>query len=441
MARKMGFQLEIRHGKLTASVVIGFLAFSVGGILIWLAARQNSAEERLYRIGWEIDPPEQLRGNNGEPTGLAVELVREAARRRGIRIEWVYRQESSEAALRGGYVDLWPLMTITPERTQVSHISSPFLETTFCLLVRGNSSAGHLSDLSEDRIAYSGLPINYLFLNRYLPRARLVVRPPNELIESLCAKEVEGAFLEEHAAITTLLAGRGCSEQPLRIIPTYGPRLQLGVGATFKAAAAADAIRDEIGRMAAEGSLPAELAKWGILSGRSAESIEALLSARQRERWLIGLVGLFALLLALAAWQARRATYESRKARRSELELRGSERRLQSELAERMRNEKEIETLTARLIGAQEEERKRLAGELHDDLSQQIAALSIAMGNLKRHIPEEQADARAQGDRIHQKLVHVAETVRRISHELHPAIMDGSTSRTQSASAAERPAA
>ncbi len=85
--------------------------------------------------------------------------------------------------------------------------------------------------------------------------------------------------------------------------------------------------------------------------------------------------------------------------------------------------ERRVKALSGRLMNAQEEERARIARELHDDLSQQIAALSIALGNLKRQIPEEQADARAQGDRIHQKLVGVAETVRRMSHELHPAIL------------------
>lgn len=82
-----------------------------------------------------------------------------------------------------------------------------------------------------------------------------------------------------------------------------------------------------------------------------------------------------------------------------------------------------LQQLSARLIDAQEEERKRLARELHDDLSQQIAALSIATGNLKRQIPEEGAEARAQSDRIHGKLVQLAEAVRRMSHELHPAIL------------------
>jgi signal transduction histidine kinase len=83
-----------------------------------------------------------------------------------------------------------------------------------------------------------------------------------------------------------------------------------------------------------------------------------------------------------------------------------------------------LQTLSASLIGAREEERKRLARELHDDLSQQIAAISLAVGNLKRHIPLEQSEARAQSDRIHHKLVQMADAVRRMSHELHPAMLE-----------------
>ncbi|HUB77339.1 MAG TPA: PAS domain-containing protein [Bryobacteraceae bacterium] len=82
-----------------------------------------------------------------------------------------------------------------------------------------------------------------------------------------------------------------------------------------------------------------------------------------------------------------------------------------------------LQKLSSRLIGAQEEERKRLARELHDDLSQQIAALSLATGRLKREIPEHCGEARMQADAIHAELVKLAEDVRRISHELHPAVL------------------
>lgn len=88
--------------------------------------------------------------------------------------------------------------------------------------------------------------------------------------------------------------------------------------------------------------------------------------------------------------------------------------------------EREIMALSERLINAQEEERTRLARELHDDVSQQIAALSIGVSNLKRQISPEQYEAREQSARIQQKLVHVAESIRRLSHELHPAVLEHS---------------
>jgi PAS domain S-box-containing protein len=96
------------------------------------------------------------------------------------------------------------------------------------------------------------------------------------------------------------------------------------------------------------------------------------------------------------------------------------------DISERVRIEQEIRALSARLINAQEEERARLARELHDDLSQQIAALSIGMSNLKRQLPAGEAEAREQSGRIQQKLVQVAESIRLLSHELHPAALEHS---------------
>jgi PAS domain S-box-containing protein len=95
-------------------------------------------------------------------------------------------------------------------------------------------------------------------------------------------------------------------------------------------------------------------------------------------------------------------------------------------LAEKTEREAEIRALSARLIKAQEEERSRLSRELHDDLSQQIAAVSIGMGNLKRNLPENQTESRKQSDSLQQKLVDLSEAVRRISHELHPAVLQHS---------------
>src|SRR6185503_3658656 len=97
-------------------------------------------DDRVYRIGWQQVPPFQERSADGSPAGLAIEVVQDAARRRNVRLEWVFYPGSSEAALRSGEVDLWPLMVITPERQKIIHLSRPYLQHDNILLVRGGSS-------------------------------------------------------------------------------------------------------------------------------------------------------------------------------------------------------------------------------------------------------------------------------------------------------------
>jgi PAS domain S-box-containing protein len=110
--------------------------------------------------------------------------------------------------------------------------------------------------------------------------------------------------------------------------------------------------------------------------------------------------------------------------RHAEQQLRDANAALEGELAERTQAQREVHQLSARLIDAQEDERKRLARELHDDFNQQIAALTIAMGNLNRGIPQEQAPLKAQGERIFANLAGLSDDVRRVSHELHPAALE-----------------
>src|SRR4051812_23606412 len=45
--------------------------------------------------------------------------------------------------------------------------------------------------------------------------------------------------------------------------------------------------------------------------------------------------------------------------------------------------------LAGRLITAQDDERARIARELHDDFSQRLAALSLGLSALKRHVHDD----------------------------------------------------
>jgi len=91
-------------------------------------------------------------------------------------------------------------------------------------------------------------------------------------------------------------------------------------------------------------------------------------------------------------------------------------RRAQEELL-RQSNEV-IHDLAGKLITAQEEERKRIARDLHDDVAQRIGLLSVRMDNLQRSLPPGIAAAEELSD-IRKEIEQASEGIRLISHQLH----------------------
>jgi len=80
--------------------------------------------------------------------------------------------------------------------------------------------------------------------------------------------------------------------------------------------------------------------------------------------------------------------------------------------------------LAGRLLTAQETERRRLARELHDDLSQRLAALAIEAGFLERDSPSISEAAAARVQEIREGLVNLSGIVHDISRHLHPSILE-----------------
>ena len=85
----------------------------------------------------------------------------------------------------------------------------------------------------------------------------------------------------------------------------------------------------------------------------------------------------------------------------------------------------EVQNLAGRLIAAQEEERTRIARDLHDDVSQQLAVLSIALSSLRRRTGALEAGDDLQGGltSLQQRIIALAENIRGLSHDLHPSML------------------
>ena len=86
------------------------------------------------------------------------------------------------------------------------------------------------------------------------------------------------------------------------------------------------------------------------------------------------------------------------------------------------RHEGEISALNERLMKAQEEERIRIAGELHDGVLQRITSLTLELATATLELPPD-SQPKAEVREVEKKLIEVGTEIRQLSHELHPAVL------------------
>jgi signal transduction histidine kinase len=106
-----------------------------------------------------------------------------------------------------------------------------------------------------------------------------------------------------------------------------------------------------------------------------------------------------------------------RRRRRVEAELTAKETALRGSY-------EEIRTLAGRLLRAQEDERTRIARELHDDVSQSIAGICLQIAALRdRAVTGGDPDLRQALASLHDAALNVADDIRALSHDLHPQVL------------------
>lgn len=281
-----------------------------------LVCSQVQAEERVFRIGYEHAPPNQLVDAAGRPTGLAVEVVSEAARRAGVRLEWVHTPVGASVGLTSGKIDLYPLLTETPERMSYLYFSEPWRTTTYALIWRADTGVERPETFGSRRLAISSNRWAVLEAGLRFPAARTVsMVNQQEVLRSICAGGAEGGLL--YANPTTF--------DPFEPEPSCGPiglrfkRLddsggRLGVAARKAdpaAVAAADRIRSQMDGMWLDGTMQGAFLKWLAATTFEHETLERLKESNRRNAFLAGVAGLALLLavgLAYLAWRLRQAT-------------------------------------------------------------------------------------------------------------------------------------
>ncbi|MEO7649342.1 MAG: response regulator, partial [Bryobacteraceae bacterium] len=242
---------------------------------------------------------------------FAVDVLGEAARRKGFPVEWVPSPPEPEKLLPAGKVDLWASLSISPERKRLFYFSQPYLQNEYCLVTRTRMRAEEAPspmELTGQIVAFSSSRARSLLLAKILPNVRPLPMPDREsVLKALCDGRADSGFLEVRVATShALRRPEGCRSVDLALAQLSGATLPIAIGAAPKAERYADALREEIGRMAADGSLTRIYGRWLIGSGGSIDEFLGLIEGAQREARLIGGVALLIALLGLLLWQVRR---------------------------------------------------------------------------------------------------------------------------------------
>lgn len=83
-----------------------------------------------------------------------------------------------------------------------------------------------------------------------------------------------------------------------------------------------------------------------------------------------------------------------------------------------------VQALASQLIVAQEEERRSIARDLHDDFTHRLALQSIELGLLQKELSQDHPQWGQRLAALQEETLALTEEARRLSHELHPAALE-----------------
>jgi signal transduction histidine kinase len=95
-----------------------------------------------------------------------------------------------------------------------------------------------------------------------------------------------------------------------------------------------------------------------------------------------------------------------------------------ADVTERKLAEETLSSVSRRLIEAQEQERTRIARELHDDIGQRLALMTIELEQLQENPLNLPAEVRNRMGKLEKQSSEIATDIQSLSHELHSSKLD-----------------
>jgi len=270
-----------------ASVVTALVFGPIGWLILSHAGSvggDGAVAHRRYRIGYRDAAPYLFTRADGQPGGLAVEVIDEASRRAGVRLEWVKTSQLHYEFLAAGSGELWPLADV--EESRGFPTTRPWLRDTFSLItLRGT--------VQPKRIAVNDtLRTRQLYATQFPGESAVPVAGGKAALDELCAGKADGAFINARVSYQLLLERpAGCTGQALHVEQVPGIHVPLGIQHQPESKAAADLIRNSIEEMLADGTLGAIFSKWAQSANNEVELSAMLLESQRLSNRAIGVAG------------------------------------------------------------------------------------------------------------------------------------------------------
>jgi two-component system sensor histidine kinase/response regulator len=268
----------------------------------------NLLAEPPLRVGVKEAPPYMMIRSGGGVEGIAVDMLQEAARRQQINLSWVVISLTVDEAFQKGLIDLYADGGITDDRTRWLHPTEPWHVNRYGLVSLEPANLDAESGEPPRNLAVRRLSKVTEKLQARFPKAHLQSYPSKDLaLNALCRGAADAALLE-FAYMNNALLRRpeGCETAEFYVAPLEDLSVDMGILSTPKAAKAADRLRAEFNRLAAEGFMAKRLEHWSPFYLADARSEFALRSAEQKRRVLVwggAVAGLLILIMGWLVWR------------------------------------------------------------------------------------------------------------------------------------------
>jgi signal transduction histidine kinase len=294
-------------------------ATGIGITLVLLGVflqKSSTVAARTFTIGFQNSEPYHFPDEHGNASGAAVDLIKEAARRKHIDLQWVYSPRGPEAALSSGTVDLWPLLGDLPERRKFLYISQPWLRMTYALLFIESLPVKGPGDLVGQMVAVRRIDLDQRIARQHFAHSTILSQSSvASVIGAVCAGTARAGLLVQSTMFGSLPSQ--CPAGALRTLPIPGTTFWFGVGASKDrrdAQLAANILRDEFGKMASDGTLAGIDFLWHTSLSTQVSTIFEYRRARYYALLLLTAIGLLVPALFVMVWLIRRLRCAERRA-------------------------------------------------------------------------------------------------------------------------------